>query len=218
MNGFEVTPLLLAIDRRNVETVKVRPDVSDILLEKHTFVQILLEAGASIEANPKDKGKTPLHHAAEAGKVEVVKVRHLARPLFSTHVMYSQMLLDRGASKTAKDSDGHIPYDFACGGFMFPRCSEDEKSAINSMLNPYGDFGIDIGIEVRPLWQVLLIACPALVAVVFVIVRCLGATCYNRLLNLRDSQPTHPAQNQVMASTHESSTVRASVPHTAASL
>ncbi len=70
----------------------------------------------------------------------IIEVRHLLRPLFMTHVMYSQMLLDRGASKTAKDDNGNTPYDLVCK-FTEAVCSADQMSTIESMLDPNADRG-----------------------------------------------------------------------------
>ena len=109
-------------------------------LEKHTPAQILVKAGADTGKRESEFKMTPLHLAAAFGNVKIIEVRHLVRPLFITHVMYPQILLDHGASRSAKDIDGDTPYDLVC---IVPLafCSHDQKSTIESMLDPNADRG-----------------------------------------------------------------------------
>ena len=174
----------------DTEMVKVRPDVSDVFLEKHTLVQILVKAGADIGKREYDFKLTPLHYAAGSAKVEIIEVRHLVRPLFITHVMYPQILLDHGASRTAKDVHGETPYDQICS-FALDGCSADQMSTIESMLDPYADRGSGKDHSGRILLIVLPIA-----FVVLLVVLILGIAYYKGLLKLRRNQGSESAQDQ----------------------
>ena len=54
--------------------------------------------------------------------------------------MYPQILLDHGASRTAKDVYGDTPYDLVCSSPL-AFCSADQKSTIENMLDPRADRG-----------------------------------------------------------------------------
>ena len=47
----------------------------------------------------------------------------------------AQVLLDGGASKSAKDSFCHSPYDVICAG-LFVICSESTRAELESLLSP----------------------------------------------------------------------------------
>ncbi len=159
-------------------------------LEKHTPVQILVKAGADTGKRESELKMTPLHFAAIGGNVEIIEVRHLVRPLFMTHVMYPQILLDHGASRSAKDIDGDTPYDLVC---IVPLafCSHDQKSTIENMLDPSADRGSGKDHSDR----VLLIVLP-IVFVVVLVVLILGIVYYKGLLKPPRNQPTKYSQYQ----------------------
>ena len=106
-----------------------------MFLEKNPFVQILLDAGADVETGSRDRGMTPLHHAAGLGNLCIVNVRHMISPLLSTHEMLLQLLLDNGAAKTAKDIRGNIPRDYLCL-FREVHCFPLTKLLLGLLLNP----------------------------------------------------------------------------------
>ena len=69
--------------------------------------------------------------------------------------MPRQILLDHGASKNVKDTSGSIPYDLVYL-FVDEEDSGNERSVVESMLNPQGDRSNDDG-KHRPWWRMALI-------------------------------------------------------------
>ena len=54
--------------------------------------------------------------------------------------MFSQILLDKGASKTAKDVEGNIPRDYVCLLREVDDCSLVTKFQLGLLLNPDDHF------------------------------------------------------------------------------
>ena len=67
-------------------------------------VKLLLDAGADVNVKKNPQMKTPLHNAAQYGRVEMVK-----------------MLLAKGADVNARDSEGETPLDMCKKHFIQPK-------------------------------------------------------------------------------------------------
>ena len=75
---------------------------------------MLLEHNANTEAKTKE-GWTPLHLTAKNAQYESAKVPTSPDLLGSwVYLLMTQVLVDNGASKLAKDDKGHTPYDVIC--------------------------------------------------------------------------------------------------------
>ena len=114
--------------------MKVRLDVSEVLSESNPSAQMLIDAGANVGKNTRAQ-MTPLHYAARIGSLEIVDVCHLILSLLGTHSMPAQILLDNGASKTAKDIYGRTPYDAICVS-LWTHCSPLAKLLLGLLLHP----------------------------------------------------------------------------------
>jgi ankyrin repeat protein len=74
-------------------------------------VKVLLDSG--VDVDPKDEGKTPLHHAAQP---------------WQNHVALEQFLLASGADKEAKDKDGKTPLRYAAADSAIWQALVDAES------------------------------------------------------------------------------------------
>jgi len=94
----------------------------------------LIASGAKINA-PDNKKVTPLHYAARYNEVQIAKVM-TTNPSKTIQLTYSfdlQLLLSKGALKTAKDGLGNMPFQSSC---KYTSCTAKEESAIAALLKP----------------------------------------------------------------------------------
>ena len=96
----------------------------------------MLQNGADIEVKETSDGERALHVASREGYLDVVQAWTLpciASSLIA-EILWLQVLVDAGASKSARDDNGNRPEDVVCNG-ADPPCTSSTRRAIANLVD-----------------------------------------------------------------------------------
>ena len=79
-------------------------------------------------------GNTPLHCASQNGQSETAKASQQTAS-YSSLMVYFQVLVDAGTSKTITNNDGETPFDVICAE-TDSNCSESTRTFLKKLLRP----------------------------------------------------------------------------------